>query len=72
MGSGVPEQKCGGKKKTLLMQIQCLLVKVSIITLKIRCRVIVPESHILDPTFLQVHSLPLGKTHRLLTRSPVT
>ena len=71
MGSGVPEEKRGVRKKTVLVQFQFLLVMVSIITPKIRDRVIVAESHILDPTFIQVHSLPLGKTHQLLTSSPV-
>ena len=71
MGSGVPEEKRGGKKKTFLIQFQFLLVMVSIITLKIPYRVIVAESHILDPTFIQVHSLLLGKAHQLLTSPPV-
>ena len=70
-GVWVPEEKRGGKKKTVLIQFQFLLVMVSIITLKIPYRVIVAESHILVPTFIQAHSLPLGKVHQLPTSSPV-
>ena len=71
MGWGVQEEKRGGKKKTFLIQFQFLLLMVSIITLKIPYRVIVAQSHVLDPTFIHVHSLPLGKAHQLLTSSPV-
>ena len=44
MGSGLPEEKRGGKKKIFLIQFQFLLVMFSVFTLEIHCTGIVAES----------------------------
>ena len=52
MGTGVPEEKRGDKRKTFLIQFQFLLLVFSVITLRIHYREIVAESHLLDPTVI--------------------
>ena len=70
-GVGGPRRDTWWQKENIPHSVSISTRYGFIITLKIPYRVIVAQSHILDPTFIQVHSLPLGKAHQLLTSFPV-